>query len=149
ATPLGEINLFLNQIQNGDFEMITGLRLDRLGANIKRKKIRHYLGRCFATVASMTLKLSVYDTQCGAKLYKSNIVTPLFEQPFITRWLFDVELLARYINLYGRKTAVQKIYEYPLYSWEDVGGSQVKMKDFFKAPRELWMIKKKYMKKTK
>lgn len=144
ATPLWEIDNFLTQIQRGDFEMVTGLRLMRLGAGVKRKQLRHYLGRCFATTASIVLKLPVYDTQCGAKLYKASIVPTLFSDSFVTRWLFDVELLARFINAYGRDKAIQNVYEYPLLEWVDVGGSQLKFKDFFKAPYELWQIKRRY-----
>lgn len=144
ATPLDEIDKFVDIIQHTDFEIITGLRLMRLGARVKRKTPRHLLGRCFATVASTMLKLPVYDTQCGAKLYKKNIVTDLFEEKFITKWLFDVELLSRYVKVFGRSAAERNIYEHPLFQWEDVGGSQLKFKDFFKAPYELLKIKRKY-----
>lgn len=144
ATPLYEIDNFLTQRERKDFDMVTGLRLLRLGAGVRRKKMRHYLGRCFATTASIVLDLPVYDTQCGAKLYKSSIVPMLFAEPFITRWLFDVELLARYKKTFGNKAAETKIYEYPILAWEDVNGSSVKIKDFFKAPYELLKIMKKY-----
>lgn len=144
ATPLYEIDNFICEIQRKNYNMVTGLRLMRLGAKVHRKNLRHFLGRCFATVASTMLKLPVYDTQCGAKLYKQNIVEDLFSQLFITKWLFDVELLARYTKLYGHNSAKDKIYEYPLLQWEDIGGSQLKFKDFFKAPYELIKIKNKY-----
>lgn len=144
ATPLFEINNFVHNIQRKDFDIVTGLRLMRLGADVKRKSSRHYLGRCFATTAAIALKLPVYDTQCGAKLYKASIVSALFSEPFITRWLFDVELLARYKKVFGIEQAINKIYEYPVLAWEDVNGSQVKTKDFFKAPYELWKIIRKY-----
>ncbi|MCR4965245.1 MAG: glycosyltransferase [Bacteroidales bacterium] len=144
ATPLWEIPHFTELISKKGFDIVTGLRLARLGAHIKRKNVRHYLGRCFATTVSMVLHVPVYDTQCGAKLFKSDKVTLLFEQPFITKWLFDVELLARYIKFFGISHAKDNIYEYPLWSWEDVDGSQVKAKDFLKGPYELWKIKKAY-----
>jgi len=144
ATPLNELPNFISILQHQDFDIVTGLRLMRLGAKVKRKNSRHYLGRVFATTASKILKLPVYDTQCGAKLYKKQIVQPLFECKFITKWLFDVEILSRYILLFGRDIAVKKIYEYPVFQWEDVGGSQLKAKDFLKAPMELWKIKRKY-----
>jgi glycosyltransferase involved in cell wall biosynthesis len=145
ATPLVEIKNFISTMAQNDFDLITGLRLMRLGAKVKRKTSRHYLGRIFATSASKMLKLPVYDTQCGAKLYKKQVVEPLFKDNFITKWLFDVEILARYINIFGREKAMEKIYEYPLYQWEDIGGSQLKVRDFFKAPVELWKIKRRYL----
>lgn len=144
ATPLWEIPNFINIITERDFSIVTGLRLARLGASVKRKKSRHYLGRCFATTASIALHLPVYDTQCGAKLYKLEVVPILFEHTFITKWLFDVEILARYIQHFGAQSAEEKIYEYPLWSWEDVHGSQLKTKDFIKGPYELWKISRAY-----
>jgi len=147
ATPLFEIHNFVHIIQKYDCDMVTGLRLMRLGAKVKRKSSRHYLGRIFATVASKTLKLPVYDTQCGAKLYKKQIVKPLFTNKFISKWLFDVEILARYINFFGHQNAIEKIYESPLFQWEDMSGSQLKVKDFVKAPIELWKIRKQYLSK--
>jgi dolichyl-phosphate beta-glucosyltransferase len=147
ATPLEEIRHFLDLIVEHDFDIVTGLRLQRLGAGVKRNKLRHYLGRIFATAASTTLKLPVYDTQCGAKLYNKRVVTSLFSEPFTSRWLFDIELLARYITAYGYEKAKTKIYEHPIFKWEDVEGSQLKVKDFFKAPYELFVIKKRYLMK--
>jgi hypothetical protein len=130
-----------------DFDVVTGLRLMRLGARVRRSIKRHYLGRVFATVASNILRLPVYDTQCGAKLFKATIVPALFEEKFITRWLFDVEILARYLCHFGYKKATEDIYEYPLYQWMDVGQTRLKKSDFFKAPIELLKIKSKYLNK--
>jgi dolichyl-phosphate beta-glucosyltransferase len=146
ATPLEEIEHFVSWADKG-YDGVTGLRLMRLGAKVRRNKMRHYLGRCFATCASNMLHLPVYDTQCGAKLFSAKVVEKLFMEPFITRWLFDVEILARYEKHYGRQQAVEKIYEYPLFQWEDITGSRLKKRDFFKAPVELMKIRKTYMKK--
>lgn len=142
ATPLNEIENFLDCFQNTAFQIIMGCRLIRLGVNIRRKKIRFYMGRLFATAVLFTLKLNVYDTQCGAKLYKANLVPLLFEKPFISNLIFDVELLARYIKIFGLNEATKNIYEYPLSSWEDVAGSSVRLKDVLKAPVDLWKIKR-------
>ncbi len=147
ATPLYEIPRFVAIAEQKDFEIVTGLRLMRLGAGVRRKKKRHYLGRCFATAASVMLDLPVYDTQCGAKLYRSGVVKPLFSEKFVTRWLFDVELLARYIVNFGKKRATGNIYEHPVFAWEDVAGSRLKFHDFFKAPLEMLRIKRKYLRK--
>lgn len=144
ATPLFEIKNFMLQMELGNFDMVTGLRLLRLGAKVRRKRSRHLLGRVFATTASTLINLPVYDTQCGAKLYRRKIVTPLFSQPFITKWLFDVEILFRYKKVFGRDAAINLVYEYPVKAWADVDGSQLKLRDFIKAPYELYKIKKKY-----
>lgn len=145
ATPLYEIDHFLANAQRKDFDVVTGLRLARLGAEVRRKNLRHYIGRCFATVASSLLRIPVYDTQCGSKLYKSNVVKDLFTDSFVTRWLFDVEILARYKQQHGRERALTLIYEYPLLAWEDVNGSKLKITDFLKAPFELLKIRRKYL----
>lgn len=145
ATPLFEIPAFVDWIERG-YDIVTGLRLMRLGAKVRRKNSRHYMGRVFATCASKVLQLPVYDTQCGAKLYRAELVGTLFAEPFITRWLFDVELLARYNKAYGRSRAQERIYEYPLFQWIDVAGSRLKGSDFLKAPRELFHIWRTYRK---
>lgn len=143
ATPLNEIEPMVAWADKG-YDVVMGLRLMRLGAKVRRKPLRHYLGRCFATVASMMLDLPVYDTQCGAKLFCREVVETIFQEQFITRWLFDVELLARYKQRYGTENAKEKIYEFPLFQWQDVDGSQLKSRDFFKAPVELMKIRRKY-----
>ena len=84
ATPLNEIAHFCKLFTDYEFNMVTGLRLMRLGAKVKRSQKRHYLGRIFASFASLLLKLPVYDTQCGAKMYEAKLVPILFKDPFIS-----------------------------------------------------------------
>jgi glycosyltransferase involved in cell wall biosynthesis len=144
ATPLEEIETFVEKIKRGDYDAVTGLRLVRLGADVKRRKLRHYLGRIFATAAAAILRVGVYDTQCGAKLFRADKVSCLFGDKFVSRWFFDIEIIARYIKNFGADAARGKIYEYPLAKWEDVKGSQLKLSDFMKAPMELLKIKRYY-----
>lgn len=145
ATPLDMIPEFAEQLdQTPQLSMVIGARVKLLGRQIERQQMRHYLGRIFATAASLVLKLPIYDSQCGAKLFR---VTPecktLFESPFMTNWIFDVELLARARQLekfFQCPALEETVYELPLPKWMDVAGSKVKPHDFLKAFFELCSI---------
>jgi hypothetical protein len=92
------------------------------------------------------LRLPVYDTQCGAKLFRGGPDSAaLFAEPFQTRWLFDVELIARL----GKRRAdaggaARAIYEVPLPEWRDVPGSKVKPKDYLRGLGDLARIALRY-----
>ena len=141
ATPLDQLELFENYLKL-NAQIVIGSRIRRLGSHIHRLLFRHYLGRLFATCASMILKLAVYDTQCGAKVFRRDIVGPAFTEKFQSYWIFDVEILARLKFLSILK--VDEIFEVPLNKWRDVGGSKVRPFDFIKAPLELMAIYVKY-----
>lgn len=118
-------------------DSLWGSRNSRLGSNIKRQMHRHYLGRIFVTVTSVLLGVKAYDSQCGAKLFKSSVAPIAFKDPFISRWIFDIEILLR---LKGKF-----IVEFPLLAWEDVPGSKVKIfKEIFRVLGDIRKIKKHY-----
>lgn len=140
ATPLGCIPEFVSILDSGK-DAVIGSRVRLLGRNIERRAMRHYLGRLFATVVSILLKLAVYDTQCGAKLFRR---TPSLEaamsMPFHVNWTFDVELLGRLSILdeaAGRPSRNESWVEFPLQRWEEVRGSKVRSKDFIRSGAEL------------
>ena len=139
ATPLGEIPRLVDVLaRRADVRIVVGSRLSLLGHAIRRKPLRRLLGRCFAATASRVLGLTIRDTQCGLKLFRGDERTRrLFADPFQSRWIFDVEILARLIAFEGRAAATAQVYEAPLESWADVGGSKVRPRDFVKAFGEL------------
>jgi len=122
--------------------MVFGARVQLLGRKIDRSVLRHYLGRVFATFASLVLRLPIYDTQCGAKLFRvTPVIVSLFATPFCSRWTFDVEIIARYIQRVGSvTTAASQIVEFPLYIWKDVAGSKVKPRHFLIALFDMFRI---------
>ena len=149
ATPLDTIPEFIDFAESRpELSMVLGARVKLLGRTIQRRSSRHYLGRVFATAASTVLGMGVYDTQCGAKLFRvSPIVRDLFEQRFQSRWIFDVEILARFINMTrdrGMPSPDRLIYEFPLSQWRDIAGSKVRFYDFIRAARELYFIHRRY-----
>jgi dolichyl-phosphate beta-glucosyltransferase len=150
ATPLDTLPAFREVFEHKPrVEVVLGSRVNLLGRLIERKPLRHYLGRVFATAASSALDLAVYDTQCGAKMFRSTEAIPrVFGQPFDSRWIFDVELLARFLELRRAELpeaeVLERLYELPLPVWRDVAGSKVKATDFFVALFELFRIEARY-----
>lgn len=144
STPLSSVNSFYNTIHNTDKLIVLGSRVKLLGRKIERKPLRHYLGRLFATCVSLILQLEVYDTQCGAKLFRnSEQLKSVFSTPFTVKWTFDVEILARLTRsaMITSGVSLENLaVEYPLEEWRDVPGSKVKARDFFVAAVELVKI---------
>jgi glycosyltransferase involved in cell wall biosynthesis len=144
STPLEEIPSFWEVLEHDSgIELVFGARVNLLGRSIQRRAIRHYLGRIFATLASRMLDLAIYDTQCGAKLFrKSERIRRVFEDPFLTSWVFDVEMLARLRSMQqeGDPPLERIIYEIPLRVWHDVRGSKIRPVDLLLVPRDLLRI---------
>ena len=147
ATPLETLLDFIALLRrDASCAWVIGARVQLLGRDIARRPARHYAGRLFATAASLVLGLPVYDTQCGAKLFRADarLVACLCE-PFISRWVFDVELIARFRGAVGGARAARtSIHEYPLHAWRDVRGSKVGPGAFAWAAVELLRIYRRY-----
>ncbi len=145
STPLSEVDLLMRTLDARDDSIAAlGCRVRRLGAAITRSAVRHYLGRVFATFASITLRLPVYDSQCGAKLFRRDAAETAFAEPFVSAWLFDVEVLARLRNQFGAEAALRHILEVPLGEWTHVDGSKLRPRHYIAAPLELWRIARRY-----
>jgi dolichyl-phosphate beta-glucosyltransferase len=145
ATPLsaiGDLCRFLDE--RPDLVLAMGSRIQFLGMSIRRKAYRHYAGRVIATLISMILDLPVYDTQCGAKLFRRGVVPGLFDAPFISPWLFDVELLARLIRQFGRAEIGRYVAEMPLRQWTEIGDSRIRPGYYLKLWWELYRIYRAY-----
>jgi len=146
ATPLTELPSFVDILNTRrEKQMVFGARVRLLGREISRQPARHYVGRVGATLISSSLGLAIYDTQCGAKLFRpSETIRDIFASPFLSRWLFDVEIIARFVERCGRDVAAGAIYEMPINVWHDVKGSKVKPLDFLRALRDLRKIRRGY-----
>ena len=141
ATPLEEADSFITyaRVFFQKVDVIIGSRIYKLGSDINRGVLRHYFGRTFITVIDTLFRIGCYDTQCGAKLFRAEIVPALFEAPFISRWIFDVELLLRLRGL-----GVSMI-EYPVKRWRDVEGSKLVLRrTALRVIADIWRIYGKY-----
>ena len=141
ATPLSAVPQFMECFRrNPERKIICGARVQRMKAEIHRHWYRHYPGRVIATIISMILGLPIYDTQCGAKLIERTLAEKVFSEPFISSWLFDVELIARVVETFGKQEARKRIFELPLESRSDIGTLKIPLSYLPKVPYELIKI---------
>ena len=103
ATPLAKIPVFHRK--GTKYQIIKcSLRIKniRLGSSIRCSVFRHYLGRVFATILSNILNIPVYETQCGAKLFRTEYAELIFSKPFLSHWFLGLELFSRSFKHIGR-----------------------------------------------
>ena len=145
ATPPEEMIRLVRTIDERCVDVAIASRVQLLGTRIDRTPMRHYLGRVFATLASLVIKMPVYDTQCGAKAFRAgDVLRAALADPFHSRWFFDVELLGR---LHHGATQlpglpIEAFIEVPLLHWRDVPGSKLRPLDFPKSLVELIRIRR-------
>ena len=46
-----------------------------------------------------TFAFTIYDTQCGAKLFDKKVLSTVVQEPFCSKWIFDVEIIVRISRL--------------------------------------------------
>ena len=143
ATPLEEINHLLSNCIM-ETRMVMGSRVKRLGADVTRNPWRHLAGRVMATFVSWSLRLSVYDSQCGAKLIHRDVINDVFSEKFLSRWLFDVEIIARLFCARPGECANGCIREVPVSVWKDATGSKLRWYHMLYALVEILKINRQY-----
>ena len=112
--------------ENPPIRLVMGSRISKLGSSINRKWYRHLMGRLLATlIDSFHLRLRVYDTQCGAKIMRSQLARETCFKKFVTKWLFDVEIISRMISKNGRNITKKEIFELPLTKWTHRKNSKI------------------------
>ncbi len=143
ATPLDAISQFISVLnRRPEIIQVIGARISLCGRSIHRDSWRCVSGRLFASTASALIGQKIFDTQCGAKLFRTTPLTKtIFNDAFESNWVFDVELMARQINLLGDAKAFRNsVFEFPLEKWDEVHDSKVRPHHFAKSARELILI---------
>ena len=148
ATPLDEAIRFRETFAAApELRAILGSRVRLLGRSVERRTSRHIAGRGFATFVALLLDLRVYDTQCGAKMFAiGDDIVEAFETPFVTRWIFDVEVIIRLLRAWDRTDvdSGEAIAEVPLRRWSEVAGSKLGWTDAAQIARELRALHAEY-----
>ncbi len=122
ATPAKEILNLIHQFEHTpESDVVVGSRWKALGHPVERSFKRHLSGRIFATILSILYSIPIYDSQCGAKLFRKRVLTSeLLALCDNQNWLFDTQLI---ITLHSRG---RDIFELPVV-WKDQPGSKINL----------------------
>jgi glycosyltransferase involved in cell wall biosynthesis len=137
AAPASEVKRFAQLIQEQKVDFLLGSRIRKLNTRIERSPFRHMTGRMIASLIDVRFKLGIYDTQCGLKFFTTAAASTAFHQPFVTRWLFDIEILLRLKNKWSG-------LEVPLQNWQAVPGSKLHVGHAFRILHEIYLLHKHY-----
>ncbi len=116
---------FARLAEHADAWMVCGSRHGRPGMPFRRRLLSRLFHFCVWCVGVR----GVYDTQCGFKLFRMDVMRAVFERQRITRFAFDVELIRNVVSSGG------VVAEVPV-EWK--GGSRSSLRVLRDAPRMLW-----------
>lgn len=138
STGPNEIKENLKYFQEG-YDIVIGSRvLHSDTAKVKAVSYRKSMGWIFNFFVSTFLIKGIRDTQCGFKMFRREIIRPLWDKVQIQGFGFDLEVLflAQKMNY--------KIKEVPV-NWEHVGNSKVNLiKDSWKMLVNIFEIRSRY-----
>lgn len=116
-----EIEKNLHYIDGGGYDIFIGSRvLKERGQVLKVKWYRKFMGMVFNFCVQTFLFKNIKDTQCGFKMFKKEVVKPLFSRSYIRGFGFDVEIL------YLAHKMGYRVKEGPV-SWHHVSNSKVNL----------------------
>jgi dolichyl-phosphate beta-glucosyltransferase len=134
ATPIQELKKFMKLIKNFDI-VIASRNLKESNIKIKQPFHRKVIGKIFPFLVKLLALRGFKDTQCGFKLFKTNIAKKIVSLQTFNRFSFDVEIL------YIAKKLGYTIKEAPVV-WIDKEGSKVNpIKDSIRMLIDLFKIR--------
>ncbi len=138
STEMDELHrLALMAFDNPKLATVIGSRVKMLGYSVDRFAKRHYSGRIFATLVSELFNIPIYDSQCGAKVFRTSFMTQNdLDICYQARWLFDTQLV-----LWAYQRSLQQL-EVPI-NWIHFDDSKVSLlRDPLKMIWGLWKFRK-------
>lgn len=143
STDFNDFKKLVETLHNNDnLALVYGSRGKGEG-QIERNLFRNIFSKMVKMIVYLILDLPIEDTQCGAKVFKRNIIPVAYNHSFLTRWLFDVEIFLRLKKHFGSKNIMHCMYEQPLDRWVHVDDSKLGIKDALQIPLMLvniWFI---------
>ncbi|WBX75099.1 response regulator [Tenacibaculum ovolyticum] len=140
STDLTDFDDLVSTIENSKYKIVSGSRMSRMGANITKESARKIISLTINYVIRKILSMDFNDTQCGAKIFKKDVIEISFGKKFITQWIFDVEIFRRITLHFGLKKAKEILCEQPLKRWVHADGSKLSMRDSVKIIGQLGQI---------
>ncbi len=126
-----------------DKRVVIGSRKKGDGSGVERSAFRSLASFAVGRIIKSLIELPICDTQCGAKVFDVAAANYLFDTPFVSKWLFDVELFLRLKSRYGKQT-VDVLSEVGLSNWTEIEGSKISMSASLKFPIRLLEIALEY-----
>jgi len=115
-----EIEKHLHYFKEG-YDAVIGSRAKRSPDQVlEMRRLRVVMGAVFNFLLRAILRMPFLDTQCGFKMFRAEIVEPIFSQIHLQRFGFDIELM------YVLHRCGYKAMETPI-SWRHVDGSKVNL----------------------
>lgn len=140
STDLADFDDLVKTIENSNYKIVSGSRISRMGANITKESARKVISLSINYIIRKILKMDFKDTQCGAKIFRKDVIDIAFGEKFVTQWIFDVEIFKRMSIHFGLKKAKAMLCEQPLKRWIHADGSKLSMKDSAKIIFQLGQI---------
>jgi glycosyltransferase involved in cell wall biosynthesis len=135
STPIEEFQKLWCAAVRERAEIAIGSRaLDRSLIGVHQPGFRETAGKFFNAVMRMAIGLPIADTQCGFKLFRSDVARRVFSRQRLDRFGFDVEVL------FIAQRLGYRIVEVPV-RWNHAEGSKVGMLTGLHAFVELGIIR--------
>lgn len=140
STNFQDFSDLVKTITHSKFKVVSGCRISRMGADISTEPARKFLNRVINYTMRKVFGLDFRDAQCGVKIMSSDVVEIAFGKRFLTKSLFDVEILLRLKKIYGGYTVKQMWYEKPLDRWIYARNAKVSVFNSFSLIGQLGQI---------
>ncbi len=118
AIPINHLEKFIKYIECGYHIVIASKYIKGSHSDTKQSFYRIFIGKIFSLIVNLFVLKGFKDTQCGFKLFKTDIAKKIVKLQTCDRFAFDVELL-----LIAKKIGI-KIKEAPV-NWINEKGTRV------------------------
>jgi dolichyl-phosphate beta-glucosyltransferase len=103
-------------------------------------KTRYYVSKAWKFLFTRLLfGLRITDSQCGCKLFDSSVIEKAFAENFISRWLFDIEIVFRIMS-----KKCELLEEVPIISLNDNSNSSISNRTIILLLKDATKIYAKY-----